>query len=128
MAVNPQEVVELYVEGELTMDAIAARLGITKSRVQQILKQQGVKARRYRPGSRRKPRQEKAYRAYEMTPATMLAVERLAELLGVSRTAVVTQAIEEMADRRLPGWREAAVDTVAGKRQRRPRRRRPHGE
>ncbi len=128
MAANPQEVVGLYVEDELTMDAIAGRLGITKSRVQQILKAQGVKARRYRPGSRRKPPQEKAYRAYEMTLETMAAVERLAELLGLSRTAVVTKAIEEMADRRLPRWRQAAADTVAGKRQKQKRRRRPNAE
>jgi predicted ArsR family transcriptional regulator len=110
VSVNAKEVVELYTQSKMTMQAIADRLDITKSRVHQILQEQGVETGyryRPRPGRDAKPKAEKAYRAYQMTPATMELIERLAESLSTSRTAVVTLAVEELADRNLPGWRRA---------------------
>jgi transcriptional regulator with XRE-family HTH domain len=43
MAVNSEEVIALYTEKKLTMQQIADRLGITKARVHQILRQAGVR-------------------------------------------------------------------------------------
>jgi predicted ArsR family transcriptional regulator len=129
VSVNAKEVVELYTVRKMTMQAIADRLDVTKTRVHQILKEQGVEVRYgFRPRPDAQPRRDKAYRAYQMTTVTMDLIERLAELLSVTRATVVTLAIEELADRKLPGWRRAGGKAETGERARRRTGRRREGE
>jgi DNA-binding XRE family transcriptional regulator len=128
VSANPKEVVELYTKQKLTMDKIADAVGLSKSRVHQILKEQGVETKQgFRPRPGAQPKREKAYRAYQMTTATMDLIERLAELLSVSRTAVVTLAVEELADKNLPGWRRGGGKAEPGERARRRTGRRREG-
>lgn len=108
MAVDPSVVVGLYRKDKLPMQKIADRLGITKSRVHQILQAEGVDTSHgavARPAPERPPRPEKAYRAYQMTEQTRGLVDRLAAALNDTKTAVVNRAVEELADKLLPGWR-----------------------
>ena len=109
MAVDVQEVVRLYRQDGLTMQQVAERVGVSKARVHQILKGEGVETRHGavpRPRPPRRAGDAKAYRAYQMTVGTMTLVDRLAGALAATRTAVVTRAVEELADKYLPGWRE----------------------
>src|SRR5437016_1422993 len=97
------------------MQEVAARVGVTKSRVQQILVEAGVDTdRRHRRTTPRPAGQDdgKKYRAYQMTPQTRALVELLSAALDRSRAKVVTQAVEELADRVLPGGRRAAADAA----------------
>jgi hypothetical protein len=104
MAVNNEQVIALYTEKKLTMQQIADRLGITKARVHQILRQAGVKTGyRNRPARAGKDKSGKAYRAYRFAPETRELIERLAAKMGISRTAAVIKAVEEMATRELDG-------------------------
>ena len=101
MSVENDEVVALYRDKRMTMQAIGERLGITKSRVHQIpcgppgCRRATATEILARPGSR-----ASAYRAYRLTPETRELVERLGQGdRGDSRTAVVTRAVEELAAR-----------------------------
>lgn len=108
---DPKQVVRMYTKDRLTMQAIADRLGITKSRVHQILQEENVDTSHgavARPSKAPAPKAGKAYRAYQMTDRTMDLVERLAAAIKDTRTAAVTRAVEELADRLLPGWRGEA--------------------
>jgi len=113
VAVSKEEVVALYEGGQgLTMQEIGVRVGVSKSRVQQILVEAGVDTdHRHRRTAPRPTGQDdgKKYRAYQMTPATRAVLDLLSVSLDQSRASIVTEAIEEFADRRVPGWR----DTVA---------------
>ena len=101
MPVQNESVIALYQDQNLTMQEIADRVGVSKARVHQILREAGVKTGyRYRPRAE-KGKGGKAYRAYRMTPETRDLIDRLAETTGVSRTVVVTRAVEEMAAREL---------------------------
>lgn len=113
MALEPAQVAALYRDERLTMQQIADRFGVTKSRVHQVLRDAGVDTSH---GAVPRPRPAKpglaapkAYRAYQMTGENVALVERLAAALATTRTAVVNRAVEELADRVLPGWREAAT-------------------
>jgi transposase-like protein len=103
MSATNDEVVALYKDQGLTMQAIGDRLGITKSRVHQILRAAGVTTGyRYQPRPDPEQTADKAYRAYRLSRETRELVERLAEATGASRTAVVTRAVEELAAKVLP--------------------------
>ncbi len=117
MVTRREEVVALYRNGDLTLDEVALRVGLTKGRVHQILKSAGVdtSARVRRGAGGELPQEEgKKYRSYQLAAETRTIIDRLAEVLGVSRTKVIVRAVEELAARELPPAPAAGRPAGAG--------------
>lgn len=117
MAVDPSDVIRLYSQDGLTMDKVARKLGVSKSRVQQIVKAANVKRQRlFRPASgANNPRPKE--QTYRLPALTRELLDRLSETLTVSRTQVVINAVEALARKELG---EDAVHTAEEKVRRKP--------
>ena len=111
MSVNVAEVVELYTKGQpdhacRSPSRVGGHQGPRSPDSERGWGGDGASLSVGAP--RRRTRAARRYRAYQMTAETRVLIDRLAETLGVSRTAVVTRAVEELAERAPPSVRQVA--------------------